>query len=177
MEVVASACAPVVEPDAAGQRFRSTAPKGAGGTDWGHRSWQATRIPPGPRRLAPISAGWPTAGLVIEAIPKEVLLYGKIELWVDAETWDGTWNRKFSWQGELVHGYQTMARVNQPAGPPGPDQEYVFASKQVWACAENFKMNRATLGGMRPNPKAPFVRRAPIDTNVFDAQALSRYGK
>jgi hypothetical protein len=53
----------------------------------------------------------------------------------------------------------------------------VFAGKQVWACAENFKMNRATLGGMRANPKAPFVRRAPIDTNVFDAQALARYGK
>jgi hypothetical protein len=115
---------------------------------------------------------------VVEGVPKDkYYLYGKIELWIDAETWDGSWNRKFSWQGELVHVYQTMARVNQPAGPPGPNQEYVFASKLVWACAENFKMNRATLGGMRANPKAPFVRRAPIDTNVFDPQALARYGK
>ncbi len=38
-------------------------------------------------------------------------------------------------------------------------------------------MNRATLGGMRADPKAAFVRRAPIDTNVFDPQALARYGK
>ena len=48
---------------------------------------------------------------------------------------------------------------------------------QVWACAENFKMNRATLGGMRADPKAPFVRRIQIDSNIFDSQALARYGK
>jgi hypothetical protein len=128
---------------------------------------------------APISAGIAKRPVwVVQGVPKDkYYLYGKLELWIDAETWDGAWNRKFSWQDELVHVYQTMARVNQPAGPPGPDQEYVFASKQVWACAENFKMNRATLGGMRANPKAAFVRRAPIDTNVFDSQALSRYGK
>ena len=115
---------------------------------------------------------------VIEGVPKDkYYLYGRIELWIDAETWAGSWNRKFSWQGENVHDYQLMASVNHPAGPPGPDQEYVFAGDQVWACAENFKMNRATLGGMRANPKSPFVRRASIDTNVFDPQALSRYGK
>jgi hypothetical protein len=51
------------------------------------------------------------------------------------------------------------------------------ASTQVWACAENFKMNRATLGGMRANPKAPFVRRPRTDANIFDPQALTRYGK
>ena len=115
---------------------------------------------------------------VIQATPKDkYYLYGKIELWIDAETFSGSWNRKFSWQGDLVHDYQLMASVNHPAGPPGPDHEYIFAGKQVWACAENFKMNRATLGGMRANPRAPFVRRAPIDTNVFDSQALARYGK
>jgi hypothetical protein len=128
---------------------------------------------------APISGGVAKRPVwVVEGVPKDkYYLYGKIELWIDAETWDGAWNRKFSWQGELVHAYQTMARVNQPAGPAGPDQEYVFAGKQVWACAENFKMNRATLGGMRANPKAAFVRRGPIDTNIFDPQALARYGK
>jgi len=128
---------------------------------------------------APINGGLAKRPVwVIEAVPKDkYYLYGKLELWIDAETWAGSWNRKFSWQGELVHVYQLMTQANQAVGPPGPDQEYVYAGKQVWACAENFKMNRATLGGMRANPKAPFVRRAPIDTNVFDAQALSRYGK
>jgi hypothetical protein len=124
---------------------------------------------------APISAGLAKRPVwVVEATPKDkYYLYGKIQLWIDAETWDGAWNIKYSWQGEVVHSYQTMARVNQPAG----DGEFVFASTQVWACAENFKMNRATLGGMRPSPQAPFYRRSPIDTNVFDSQALARYGK
>jgi hypothetical protein len=66
-----------------------------------------------------------------------------------------------------------MARVNQPAA----DGELIFASTQVWACAENFKMNRATLGGMRASPKSPFVRRKRLDSNLFDPQALARYGK
>jgi hypothetical protein len=128
---------------------------------------------------APISAALAKRPVwVIEAIPKDrYYLYGKIQLWIDAETWSGAWNRKFSWQGELVHDYQLLGQATQPAGPPGPDQEFVVAGKLVWACAENFKMNRATLGGMRAHPKAPFIRRAPIDTNVFDAQALARYGK
>lgn len=128
---------------------------------------------------APISGGLAKRPVwVIQAVPKDkYYLYGKIELWIDAETWAGSWNRKFSWQGELVHSYQLMGQANHPAGTPDPEQEYVYAGKQVWACAENFKMNRATLGGMRATPKSPFVRRAPIDTNVFDAQALSRYGK
>ena len=53
---------------------------------------------------------------MIEAIPRDkYYLYGKLELWIDAETWDGAWNRKFSWQGELVHVYQTHG-ARQPAG-------------------------------------------------------------
>ena len=124
---------------------------------------------------APIAAGLAKRPMwVIEGTPKDrYYLYGKIQLWIDAETWDGSWNIKYSWQGEVVHSYQTMARVNQQA----ENGEEMPASTQVWACAENFKMNRATLGGMRAGPKAPFVRRQPIDPNIFDAQALARYGK
>jgi hypothetical protein len=129
---------------------------------------------------APINAGLARRPVwVVEATPKDkYYLFGKIELWIDAETWDGAWSRKFNWQGELVGGYSTMARINQPAGEPkNGDQEYVFASTQVWACAENYKMDRASLGGMRADPKAPFVRRAPVDSNIMDPQALARYGK
>ncbi|HSQ00505.1 MAG TPA: hypothetical protein VL049_25060 [Candidatus Dormibacteraeota bacterium] len=53
----------------------------------------------------------------------------------------------------------------------------VFASTRVWACGENDEMNRATLGGMRAHPKAAFIRRRPIDGNMFDPQAQARYGK
>jgi len=124
---------------------------------------------------APISAALAVRPVwIVEGTPKDkYYLYGKVQLWIDAETWDGSWNIKYSWQGDVVHSYQTMARVNQPAA----DGEMIFASTQVWACAENFKMNRATLGGMRATPKSPFVRRKRLNSNLFDPQALSRYGK
>ena len=124
---------------------------------------------------APINGGLARRPVwVVEGTPRDrYYLYGKIQLWIDAETWDGSWNIKYSWQGDVVHSYQTMARVNQQA----EDGEIMPGSTQVWACAENFKMNRATLGGMRADPKAPFVRRIQIDSNLFDSQALARYGK
>jgi hypothetical protein len=127
---------------------------------------------------APINAGLAKRPVwVIQAVPRDkYYLYGRIELWIDAETWDGAWNRKFSWKGEIVQGYQTMARVNQPAGPP-EDREWLPASTQVWACAENFRMSRATLGGMRAHPKAEFIRRVKTDPNVFDPMTLNRFGK
>jgi hypothetical protein len=124
---------------------------------------------------APVSAGLAKRPVwIVEGTPKDrYYLYGKLQLSIDAETWDGAWNIKSSWQGDTVHSYQTMARINQPAA----DGEVIFASTQVWACAENFKMNRATLSGMRATPKSASIRRGPIDTNIFDPQALSRYGK
>ena len=54
---------------------------------------------------------------------------------------------------------------------------WLSVNTQVWACAENFKLRRATLGGMRPTRDSPFVGRAPVPANIFDAQALVRYGK
>jgi hypothetical protein len=127
---------------------------------------------------APIGAGLAKRPFwVVEAVPKDkYYLYGKLELWIDAETWDGSWNRKYTWTGELVQNYGVMARVNQPAGPEDA-REWLPASTRVWACAENLKMNRATLGGMRANPKAAFIRRLNTDQNIFDPQALTRYGK
>jgi hypothetical protein len=114
---------------------------------------------------------------IVEGVPRDkYYLYGKLELWIDAETWDGAWNRKFSWTGELVHIYQLQARINQPAGP-SDQREWVPASSMVWACAENVKMNRATLGGMRPDPKAEFYRRIAIDPNTFESSTLNRFGK
>ena len=114
---------------------------------------------------------------VIEATPRDkYYLYGRIELWIDAETWDGAWNRKFSWKGELVHIYQSMARVNHRAGE-GDDVEWMPISEQAWACAENIKMDRASLGGLRADPQAPAYRRMPIDFNLFESTALTRFGK
>ena len=136
------------------------------------------------------TAGWtglpwglPKGGLakrpvwVVEAKPRDkYYLYGRLVLWIDAETWDGSYHQKFSWTGEHVLTYQVIARVNQPTGPK-PDDETIQVATQAWAVAENFKMHRASLAGARMDPKSPFDRRVTIDPNVFDAGELMRLGK
>ena len=114
---------------------------------------------------------------VIEAKPKdEYYLYGRIELWVDATTWDGTLNRKFSSKGELVGNYELIARINHPYGPKD-NPEWIPSSTQAWLCAENIKSNRASVSGMRASPEAPHQRRQPIMKGLFDSDSLQRFGK
>ena len=114
---------------------------------------------------------------VVEGTPKDkYYLYGRIELWLDAETWDGAWNRKFGWNGELLNTYQIVSRVNQAVGAVDAP-EWLPVGTIAWQCAENVKQNRATLGGMRPHPGAPFIRRIPLRSSMFDSLALTRFGK
>lgn len=114
---------------------------------------------------------------IVEGRPRDkYYLYGRLELWIDAETWDGAWNRKFSWDGELVNVYQLNARVNHKAGSDG-DIEWLPVSTMTWACAENFKMNRASLSGMRANPNDAAYRRVKHKHNLFDPMTLQRFGK
>jgi hypothetical protein len=54
-----------------------------------------------------------TAGLaqrrfyVVEGVPKDrYYLFGKIELYVDKVSFQGAWNRKFDWKGELVNSFR-----------------------------------------------------------------------
>src|SRR6185369_3331885 len=116
---------------------------------------------------APSEAGLAKRSMwVIEAIPRDkYYLYGRIELWIDAETWDGAWNRKYSWEGEPMATYQVMARVNHPTGA-GEDAEWVPVSSQAWVCAENLKMNRASVTAIRADANAPFRRRVRIEANL-----------
>jgi hypothetical protein len=114
---------------------------------------------------------------LVEAVPRDkYYLYGRLVLWIDAETWDGSYHQKFTWTGEHVLTYSVMARVNQPTGPR-PEDETVQTATLAWAVAENFKMRRASLAGARFDAKSPFDRRVPIDTSVFDAGQLVRFGK
>ena len=40
---------------------------------------------------------------MLEGVPHDrYYLYGKLELWIDAESWIGSFNRKFSWKGEAA---------------------------------------------------------------------------
>jgi len=114
---------------------------------------------------------------VVEGTPHDnYYLYGRLQIWVDAETWDGAWNRKFGWNGELVNTYQLTARVNHRAGP-SEDPEWLPVFTMAYACAENVKANRATVSGLRANPQAPYQRRVPLPPNLFDSGSLTRFGK
>lgn len=114
---------------------------------------------------------------VIEAKPKDpYYLYARIELWVDAVTWDATLNRKFNSKGELVGNYELLARINHAYGAK-EDPEWLPTATQAWLCAENIKRNRASVSGPRPFPEAPHQRRQPIAKGLFDAETLERFGK
>ena len=114
---------------------------------------------------------------VVRGTPKDrYYLFGKLELWIDAINWAGSWNRKFDWKGEQVSNYQLMYGPNQPAGPEAA-REWVPAATQVWACAENLKLKRATLGGMRAYRDAAFQVRVPVPASIFESSAMMRIGK
>jgi len=115
---------------------------------------------------------------IIEGVPKDkYYLFGKVELRIDQETWQGAYNRKFSWQGELLN-------TSLAAGGPGwplPDGKHF---NSIGGCggsatqiAENVKMNRATVATIEPRPDVPNDRHVPIDPSFFDYQTLYRFGK
>ena len=106
-------------------------------------------------------------------------LYGKLELWIDTESWIGSWNRKFSWKGELLNTYRVAGYLNHPATRDGQQEtEWLWSTQEAWQCAEAIKADRATLAGLRQTPGEPFDRRVahPI-AQLFDIQSLSRFGK
>ncbi len=112
---------------------------------------------------------------LVEAIPRDkYYLYGRLVLWIDAETYNGAYHQKFNWKGEHVLTYAVLGLANHLT-PDG--QETVPVSTQTWAVAENFKMKRASLAGARYDAKSPFDRRVSIDPAIFDAGSLVRFGK
>ena len=112
---------------------------------------------------------------VIEGVPKDkYYLYGKVQLWIDDLTWQGAWNRKFSWRGELLNTLQVLGYATSDFSPT----ERWWGSSMAFQLAENIKADRATAAGMNgPGGDPPNDRRVPIDPGFFDYQTLSRFGK
>ncbi len=109
---------------------------------------------------------------VIEAAPKDrYYLYGRIVLYIDKETFDGAWNRKFDWKGEL-----TSIMVNQRGIKHSPNGvDFVDASPAAGMLAENVRMRRATTAGPPPGENAPFViYRVKFAPRLFEHQELMR---
>lgn len=115
---------------------------------------------------------------IVEGIPKDkYYLYGKLELYIDKETSQGSWNRKFSWQGELLNTLQVMAYNLIAKTRPDGIVDYIQGSNMSYNVAENIKANRATVAGLKSNPKAALDSHHPYDPNFFDMNSLSRFGK
>jgi hypothetical protein len=112
-------------------------------------------------------------------VPKDrYYLFGKDELWIDAESWIGAWNRKYSWKGEPLNTYQVYGYLNHPAQNPEGGYEWFWSSQTAWQCAETLKHNRATLAGLRSDMSLPFDRRVKLPVGqLFDVNSLSRFGK
>jgi hypothetical protein len=108
-------------------------------------------------------------------VPKDkYYLYGKIELWIDDQSWQGAWNRKFSWQGELLNVYQVMGFATADFN----DKERWWGSTQGFQLSENIKADRATVSGMNGRGANPANdRRVKLDPGYFDYQSLNRFGK
>ena len=112
---------------------------------------------------------------VIEGIPKDkYYLYGKIELWIDDTTWQGAWNRKFAWQGDLLNVYQTVGFATANFAPG----ESWWGSTFGFQGSEAIKQSRATVSGMNgPGGNVANDRRIPIEPSFFEYQSLNRFGK
>jgi hypothetical protein len=124
---------------------------------------------------APVAAGLAKRKVwVVEGVPKDrYYLFGKLELWIDAYTYQGAWDRKFSWKGELLSNFQSMG----PPSAPLDDTERWGGQTFGYQLAENVKLSRATLGGTLPPGNVPQDLRVPLDPSFFDYQSLNRFGK
>jgi uncharacterized protein DUF1329 len=124
---------------------------------------------------APVAAAMAKRRMwVLQAEPKDkYYLYGKIELWIDDYTYEGAWNRKFNWQGEILNTYQ----VTGPPTAPYNDKERWLGSTFGYQTAENVKANRATTAGQIPPGDCPEDRRLPLAPSFFDYTTLNRFGK
>ena len=125
---------------------------------------------------APVAAGVAKRKFwVLEGVPKDkYYLYGKIELWIDDKSWAGAWNRKFSWQGELLNVYEVTGFATAPFNA----QQRWWGSTFGLQLSENIKQDRATASGMNgPGVEPANDRRIPLEPGFFDYQTLNRFGK
>ena len=116
---------------------------------------------------------------VIEATPKDkYYLYGKVQLYVDKETYQGMYNRKFNWRDELMNTYTILGLMSDKRTRPDGGEDWIWTSNMGYQAAENIKMNRATVSGLEAPGKDPANdRRITFDPEFFDFNTLQRFGK
>ena len=75
----------------------------------------------------------------------------QIELYVDKETFQGSWNRKFSWQGELLeHAAGDGATTSPHTRARRPMVDYIQGSNMSYQTRrEHQRQIRATIAGLK----------------------------
>jgi hypothetical protein len=117
---------------------------------------------------------------IIEATPKDkYYLYGKVQLYVDKETYQGVFNRKFNWRNELMNTYTISGFMSEKHVRPDGVEDWLWGATQIYQAAENVKMNRATVSGLpySDKPESAVDRRISFDPSFFDFNTLQRFGK
>jgi hypothetical protein len=115
---------------------------------------------------------------IVEGVPRDkYYLFGKLELHIDTLTFQGAWNRKFSWNGTLVSSFQVMSYDPAPVDPGSGKSLYLEGSNMAFVCVENITNNRATVGGIKSSPGSGFDFYIKFDPMLFDVNSLSRFGK
>src|SRR5207245_850478 len=67
---------------------------------------------------------------VLEGVPKDrYYLYGRLELWIDDQTWQGAWNRKSSWRSELLNVYEVGGYAAAPLNEDEPWEGAPFSPR------------------------------------------------
>jgi hypothetical protein len=135
--------------------------------NWKGFSWAPISMALAERRL------W-----VISGVPKDrYYLYGRIQLYLDKETYQGSWNRKFSWQGELLNTLQVQAYKPHKYTRPDGQVDYIQGSNSSFQVAENIKANRATSAGQKTSSRSALDSRVTYPKSYFDTSTMNRVGK
>lgn len=113
---------------------------------------------------------------IIEGVPKDrYYLYGKLQLFIDQECYEGLYNRKFSWKGELLNVMFAPRTLNFT--PDG--HHYLWSAPTGIELAENIRLDRATNAGPPPkgeeDPYNDYL--IPLDPRDFEPAQLVRLGK
>ena len=128
--------------------------------------------------IAELSPGAALLPFQLDGVPKDkYYLYGNIQLWIDKISYQGAWNRKFDWKGELLNTLQVMAWNPLPFTRPNGKVDYLQGSNSAFQCAVNVKLNRATVAGIKSNPDSGFYSHIQFGQDYFSTDRMMQRGK
>lgn len=116
---------------------------------------------------------------LVEGVPKDkYYLFGKLLLYIDKVSYNGSWNRKFDWRGNLLNTYQVMGYNPHMKTRPDGQTDWVQGSNMAYQLNESLSAHRATAAGIKTHPiNSKFVLRAVFDPKMFELDTLARSGK